>query len=743
MQRRRSHTFQVSVPVYQFGEFRLDCGEFELLRNGHSVRVERKPMELLILLASRPGQLVTRAEIAERLWSSEVFVDTEHGINTAIRKLRHLLRDDPENPQFIQTVTGKGYRFIAPLTREEHNGTMAPGDVPVASEATPVPGEWKGESGDGDSFDAPSPAAPAKPAVHDAAGRWRRIGVIAASVVAAALLLRWLDRPEPPLPKITRTLPLTSDGREKLPQIVTDGVRAYFAELKDNHWTLSAVPISGGEPTAIPLPFPDVQVMGISPDKSELLIGEGQPIADYPLWRVPILGGSPHRMGNIVAHDGNWSPDGRSFMFMDGIDVYLANGDGSDPRKLELPPITPNTWAWFPRWSPDGSRITFDRYIMDKHICSIWEVSARGEHAHRFLPNWQEPPMQGSGLWSPDGSFFVFDAWKTFEGSPPLAPAPDLWAVRKHSTFFHKTSTEPIQLTAGPVHYFSHVFSADGKSLFALSTQRREELSQFDAKAQKFSPYPGLGPAHSITFSRDGWVAYVKFPQGELWRKKADGSESLQLTFRPLMAYGPQWSPDGKQIVFYGQEPGQRYGLYLVSADGGQVRKVHQETRSYDLEPNWFDGGSSIVFGSNTDGTTSDIEVFHLQTEQVSKVPGSEGLGTPMPSPDGKYIAALSVDCRLLLFDVEQGKWTTLLKDVRSPAWSSDGKSIYFISGGQPAVFRFSLADRQVRQVADLAGVHLSHAWGRLFFLTPKDELLVREQTGLETEIYALFWEAR
>jgi TolB-like protein/DNA-binding winged helix-turn-helix (wHTH) protein/Tfp pilus assembly protein PilF len=99
--------------VYQFGDFRLDCQRFELQLNGRAVRVERKPLELLILLASRQGQLVTRAEIAERLWSSEVFVDTEHGINTAVRKLRHLLRDDAEEPRFIQTVTGMGYRFVA------------------------------------------------------------------------------------------------------------------------------------------------------------------------------------------------------------------------------------------------------------------------------------------------------------------------------------------------------------------------------------------------------------------------------------------------------------------------------------------------------------------------------------------------------------------------------------------------------------------------------------------------------
>lgn len=105
--------------VYEFGDFRLDCGRFELLRKSHPIRIERKPMELLILLAAREGQLVTRSEIALHLWSGEVFVDTEHGINTAIRKLRQVLRDDPEDPKFIQTVIGMGYRFIAPIVEIE------------------------------------------------------------------------------------------------------------------------------------------------------------------------------------------------------------------------------------------------------------------------------------------------------------------------------------------------------------------------------------------------------------------------------------------------------------------------------------------------------------------------------------------------------------------------------------------------------------------------------------------------
>src|ERR1700721_500759 len=105
----------VTSTIYEFGDFKLDCDRFELYRAGRSLKLERKPMELLVLLATRNGHLVTRAEIAERLWDKEVFVDTEHGINTAIRKIREVLNDDPVQSRFVQTVTGKGYRFTASI----------------------------------------------------------------------------------------------------------------------------------------------------------------------------------------------------------------------------------------------------------------------------------------------------------------------------------------------------------------------------------------------------------------------------------------------------------------------------------------------------------------------------------------------------------------------------------------------------------------------------------------------------
>ena len=102
--------------VYQFGDFSLHCGKFELCRNGRRLKLERKPLELLVFMVTRHGQVVTRDEIAECLWGPEVFVDIEHGINTELG-IRQILGDSSDLPQFVQTISGSGYRFIGTLLR--------------------------------------------------------------------------------------------------------------------------------------------------------------------------------------------------------------------------------------------------------------------------------------------------------------------------------------------------------------------------------------------------------------------------------------------------------------------------------------------------------------------------------------------------------------------------------------------------------------------------------------------------
>src|SRR5437762_2277471 len=112
----------------------LDLARYELRRGGRVERLEKLPMELLTLLTARPGNLVTRAEIVERLWSKDVFVDADAAINTAVRKIRRALGDDPDAPRFLETIVGKGYRFVGPITVIAGAATTpsAP-DIPVAS----------------------------------------------------------------------------------------------------------------------------------------------------------------------------------------------------------------------------------------------------------------------------------------------------------------------------------------------------------------------------------------------------------------------------------------------------------------------------------------------------------------------------------------------------------------------------------------------------------------------------------
>jgi TolB-like protein/DNA-binding winged helix-turn-helix (wHTH) protein/Tfp pilus assembly protein PilF len=129
------------IVVYEFGDFSLHCGKFELCRKGRRLKLERKPLELLVLLVTKHGQVVTRNEIARCLWEREVFVDIEHGINTAIRKIRQILGDSSDLPRFVQTISGSGYRFIASVSAVEPEVTepTQPSGDPV--DLAPAPPE--------------------------------------------------------------------------------------------------------------------------------------------------------------------------------------------------------------------------------------------------------------------------------------------------------------------------------------------------------------------------------------------------------------------------------------------------------------------------------------------------------------------------------------------------------------------------------------------------------------------------
>ena len=160
-------------PTIRFGEdLELDRSAYQLRRSGRALRLERIPLDILFLLAERPGQLVTREQIAERIWGKHAYLDVDNSINGAVRKIRQVLKDDPEQPHFIETVTGRGYRFVAPVVGPAPALPVPSGDAP--SPRLPPPPE-------------PPPPEPAPPGRRSHRRLWLA-GALALPLLVAALM---------------------------------------------------------------------------------------------------------------------------------------------------------------------------------------------------------------------------------------------------------------------------------------------------------------------------------------------------------------------------------------------------------------------------------------------------------------------------------------------------------------------------------------------------------------------------
>jgi len=237
----------------------------------------------------------------------------------------------------------------------------------------------------------------------------------------------------------------------------------------------------------------------------------------------------------------------------------------------------------------------------------------------------------------------------------------------------------------------------------------------------------------------------VDFPEGKLWKRKSDGSQRIQLSYPPLIAVLPSWSPDGKQLVFYGSLPGRDWMLYTVSTEGGAPSEQIPEDSEKKLDPDWSADGTKIVFGNGPTNNSSSIRVLDINTHQLSTLPSSTGLYAPRWSPNGRYIVAMTFDSRsLMLFDFETQKWEEIAKiTLGFPNWSKSGEYVYFLhEENQPSVMRVRIRDRKLERVADLKNFRQAGFWNTWLGVAPDDSPLLLRDTGTQ-EIYALDWQAR
>jgi eukaryotic-like serine/threonine-protein kinase len=572
---------------------------------------------------------------------------------------------------------------------------------------------------------------------------WGVAGV-ALLVLIGILTMRWiLPAATPRVLSYTR---ITNDGAEKdvitvgsiQPPLVTDGSRVYFTEQpKDANGVVAQVSVAGGATARVPTPFPNMAVNGISASGSDLLVYTWT--ADEiltPLWVVPVLGGSPRRVGETTT-DATWSADG-GIVYARGHDLYVSNSDGTESHKLTTVAGSP---VW-PRWSPRANVLRFTEQDPKNDSGSLWEVSADGSHLHALLPGWSNHSSECCGDWTPDGRYFVFQS--TRNGRT------DLWVIREKSDWWRRAGSEPVQLTAGPLSFSLPLPSRNGRKLFAQGGQKRGELVQYESKSGKFVPYLGGISATGSAFSRDGeWVAYVTYPEGNLWRSKVDGSETLQLTFAPLEVLAPRWYPDGRQIVFMGRNPGMGWRIYLAPAEGGSEPKAIVAGEDSQAAPDASPDGGSLAFSGlpgelSGDFKATAIHIFDLKTHSLSTLPGSEGLYCPRWSPDGRYISATTSDgSRLMLFDSTIRRWVELTElSEGCPTWSRDGQYLYFQSFdvSTPKFFRLRIADRKRESLASIDFRRVQAGWYFWNGLTPDDSPMALRDEG-SLEIYALDWE--
>ena len=692
--------------LYRFGVFELEAHTGELRRNGIKLKLQDQPCQVLLKLLEHAGQTVTREQLRSALWPADTFVDFETGLNTTIKRLRETLGDSAENPAFIETVPKRGYRFIAPVTAPNS------GSESVAEKVGPE---------------------------RVLLSIILKLGaVIILAVLSVGFALRhWSTTSSLPA-RVLDFTQLTSDGQSKQGRLLSDGSRIYFSEMLPVGRIVAQVSAKGGETTTIPTTVSNPRPADISPDGTELLILSGDTSKKEEtyagaLWILPVAGGSARPVDNVVATDAVWGERAETILYCNGHDVYVVNRDGANRRKI----LTVSGYVESLRRSPSSQllRFTMTTRAMGG-TSSIWEVSANGAGLWEVVPG-----LPGSaaccGAWMAGNDNFLFQ-WTR-------AGRTDLWELPGNRSVLRPA---PIRLTAGPMNLSEPTANSAPNEAFVVGSIPRAELVKYVPQTAELVPYLSGISAEGVETSRDGqWLAYTLFPEGTLWRSNITGTERVQLTFPPMRAFLPRWSPDGKQIAFMGTAGGDHWTTYVIPAQGGVARQMipgNDET----ADATWTPDNKSIVFGPWKGGELRGIKVLDLNTNQVSPLPGATEMWSPRTSPDGRYIAALSEqDSKMMLFDTRTQRWEQLSADYSGyPSWSRDGKFLYFQdwnhgSGYPSRVVRTRISGRRLETVLDLKsldrlsiGTFIS--WSGL---APDDSVLLSRNNSTQ-EIYAVKW---
>ena len=709
-----------ATKVYRFGTFEFNAASRQLLKKGREMRLQDQPMRLLASMVERPGELLTREELREKVWPTETFVEFDDGLNTAVQKIRQALGDDARNPRFVETVPRRGYRFIAPVQVEEspaHSAVNGNGHAASIELQPPVSSE---------------PVLPARTvARRRTGGLW--IGLV--SVFAGAALGWWL--PNRPTAAVGAPLKLSitpPPGVELRPgyrggsAIAPDGRTVVFVASRNGKTTLWLRGLDSNDARELPN-TDDAQSPFWSPDGRSIGF-----LAGRRLRTIDLAGGPPQDLAEASRPTrGAWCEDG-TILFSPGRGepLYRVRHSGGKAVPATEPA---DGGAYWPYAIPGTDQFL---YFDDSHQ-SIALGSLSDIHKHKTLF-----PADSNAVYTPPhdgqpglvywlrGTTLVGQAFNARSGklSGDSFPVAEGVGFNDHMRF--------VDLSA----------SRNGILLYGAGDTMKRRLAWLRRDGSVAESVGEPSWLRAVRLSPDGRRAVIE--QGltrTLWVENFDRKVLTRLTYGPQVSGWTAWSPDGHQVA-YSAESGGRLRLLVRDADGATPERLLADSPNDLYLYDWSRDGRYIAYCETNPKTKIDIWIRPMGGDEkpfpLLQTPFNED--SPRFSPDGRWIAYVSDETGrneiyVASFPERGGKWQISTGGGVLPRWSSSGRELFYIGldGNLMSVpltpgkrqFAWSAPRRVFTMWIPGASYDVASGGDRFLVLLPTDDVKANELTLL------------
>jgi Tol biopolymer transport system component/DNA-binding winged helix-turn-helix (wHTH) protein len=691
---------------YEFGPFRLDPVRRRLLRKGKPVPLTPKAFDTLLELVRQSGKTIEKDDLMREVWPDAVV--EENNLNQNISALRRSLGDSRQDSQYIATIPGSGYRFVAEVRRAPFNDTevvvkddrrttvveqredqvgQPESEAVTAENASPV--TVTAQKADSGRTVAPSSDSSSGESIIASLKRHKGVaalllGLIIIGAAGTAILVYKLVAPNPTetAVKNIEATNLTRAGTTGCAAISPDGKHIIYSVHEAGRESLWLRQVAAPSSQQI-LPPAEVVYHGLTftIDGNHIYFLRTERAGPvHALYRMPALGGIPTRLIADIDSIISFSPDGSRMAFVrnsaEESALFIASADGSNQRKLATRPTT--DYLKVPAWSPDGKLIACSSGSGEPYDIHNSLIAVRVEDGTQSFLTPQKWAFTNAVQWLADGSGLLITARDRHD-------VPDqVW----HVSF---PGGAARRITSDSKMYRSISLPGDSRTILAVQTELLSDIwvaSGFKAdQPKKITSF--TGSYENACYAPDGRIVYASQASGnwDIWIMNPDGSNPKQLTNDAGVNLHQAVSPDGRYIVFASNRAGV-FNIWRIDSDGGNPMRL--TSGGGEKFPSCSPDGKWIVYNS----VGSDQNLYALWKVSIEggepqrlTVGDSEH---PAISPDGKRIA---------YFYTSKGKYTIVvipsgggppettidisksLEPMNYVRWFPDGQSLTFVSG--------------------------------------------------------------